>query len=70
MHQVALASGASAEFVKSYREKLNLWFNTGEAVWMAAQSLAHCAQYSAIEERADAEVRGLRRLIALGRGRQ
>lgn len=66
-HEVTLAAfakGATAESCAPFMAKLDLWYTSGEPVWMAADSLAFAAKQHAIEARADREVANLRARIA------
>lgn len=45
------------------RERVTRWFNAGEPVWMAAESLRTCVKYARLAERADGDVVFLKRVI-------
>ncbi len=60
---VALSKGVSAEDCKPFMCKLDLWYRSGEPVWMAGETLASAAKESAKEIRADRREGALRRIL-------
>jgi hypothetical protein len=63
----AIAKGATAEHIEAFKSKLDLWYTSGEPVWMAADSLAFAAKEHAIQVRADREASFLRRRLVVSR---
>ncbi len=63
----AINKGALAEACGPFIGKLDLWYTSGEPVWMAADSLAFAAKRHTLEERADLEARSLRGLLSVVR---
>jgi hypothetical protein len=65
-HEVTMAAfskGATAEACAPFMAKLDLWYASGEPVWMAADSLAFMAKESAVQARADHGAEALRRIL-------
>ena len=67
IHEMICAAGVTVEQTEPWRSRLNLWYNTGEPVWMAADSLRFAVRQRAIADRAerDGDLRFIRRA---GRG--
>lgn len=65
VHTAAIAAGADAEVIRESEINAMVirWYQAGEPVWMAADSLVFVAKRHAIEKRADREVEGLRRAV-------
>jgi hypothetical protein len=67
-HEVELAAvgrGASPDAVREAARAYALrWYQAGEPVWMAAESLAFVARRGAVELRADGEADSNRQMIA------
>lgn len=58
------AARVTVEQAKPYADKLSLWFQTGEPVWMAAESLAFIVKQRAIGDHAmGSEILSIRRAI-------
>lgn len=75
LHEVTMAAVAKGGNAETAREddmlkRLQLWYRSGESVWMAADSLAFVSKQRVKIAREDAEVNGLRRAIRRGLGKQ
>lgn len=58
---VICAARVSVEQSRPHRSRLHLWFNTGEPVWMAADSLKAFVRGHEISDRLDSERRIIHR---------
>lgn len=69
MHNVITGAGVTVEWAEKHHERLTRWFNEGEQVWIATDSLRTMAKYEAIDERAEKESNFLRRELTRGNRR-
>lgn len=59
----AISKGATAEGCEPFLCKLDLWYVSGEPVWMAGDTLATTAKHSAKEIAADRKEEAPRRIL-------
>lgn len=63
----AIHAGVPAEFIDDrFSERMNIWYGAGETVAGAVDMITFTWKQSRVEERADHEANGLRRMLKEG----